>query len=65
MCNGHSTRLSRGGTIAILKPIHTTERPKIKREPSFRLVEDSETGATMASLDEVDLNGLESEVIIQ
>ena len=68
MCNGDSSRVSNGGTIAILKPSSTTmsNRPVLRRELSLRLENDSlhgQTRATFVGLDGTDLNG--SHVVIQ
>jgi hypothetical protein len=65
MCNGYSARSSQGGTIVILKPTSMTGSPAIRRVPSLRLAQDSETGKTMATIDDLNLNDGNNQVIIQ
>ena len=65
MCNGHSTRTSVGGIIAILKPRSTTVRPTLERELSFRLIEDEVTGATTAAIDGLVAEDGKSQITIQ
>lgn len=58
MCNGTSSRVTQGGTIAVLQSKPTsftpTPRPQLKRELSLRLSADANNGQTTATFDGLD-----------
>lgn len=65
MCCGSSSRVSVGGTIAILKPIALPAKQDSQPEMSVRLAEDQSTGTTAVIVDGLDGNIAENQVIIQ
>jgi hypothetical protein len=62
MCNGHSTRTTQGGAIAILKPIPASSKPALS-ELTLRLSEGPSSETTLAHVDGSHLSP--SHIIIQ
>ena len=65
MCNGFSARESEGGALAVLKPASPDTKSSLKRELSLKLAEDTKTGKTLATINDLDFDVVGSRVIIQ
>nr|POE77520.1 hypothetical protein CFP56_09167 [Quercus suber] len=62
MCNGETGRDSQGGTIAIIMPLSTANRPHLQRQLSLRFAQDSYS--TNASIDGIEACDGSEQVVI-
>lgn len=65
MCNGTSSRTSQGGSIAVLQPKPSSQRPQLHRELSLRLAADAINGHTTATFEGLEASPLGSYFVIQ
>ncbi|KAL1587453.1 hypothetical protein WHR41_03843 [Cladosporium halotolerans] len=64
MCNGTSSRTSQGGSIAVLQPKPSSQRPQLHRELSLRLAADAINGHTTATFEGLEASPLGSYFVI-